>query len=88
MPFEANLLSEKATFDADSFFVAIRLSVVWFVVVRCLLFVDTAVWTVVDTATVLAGPVATLVSSSFRHEWILIGTDPSNARMLKLKRPL
>ena len=48
----------------------------------------TVVWTVVDTATVLAGPVATLISRGFRYEWIFIGTTPSNARMVVLKRPL
>ncbi|MFO7532613.1 MAG: hypothetical protein R6W93_09140 [Candidatus Limnocylindrales bacterium] len=39
-------------------------------------------------ATTLGEPDARLVKDLFRYEWVLVGTNPSNARLVVLKRPI
>jgi hypothetical protein len=52
------------------------------------LIVITTVFSIADTATILGEADARLVKLLFRYEWILIGTNPFNARLLVIKRPI
>jgi hypothetical protein len=52
------------------------------------LVVITTRFSLADTATTLGEPDARLVEVLFRYEWILIGTNPANARLVVLKRPI